>query len=984
MTDSYISKNCNPTPIDLSSGHHDGIIPKQLNIIMLRGFLIVMGLTLNSIVRRLATSMLCICGLIAVPVCMADRQAAASLYEEAAVYFKQGKNAEAVIQLKNALQQDAGLLSARILLGQVYLKQGNVGAAEKELREAEQLGADRSLTGGLIAETYLRQFKYQAILDELQLTDYPASISGELLTYHGHAYLELLQLDKAENAFKQAEALEPQSPAPLAGLALLHLRAGKLDVAEAEIGKALKLVPSDPDALNIQGSIMYARGLLDKALAAYSEVIRQDESHLEARLARAGIYIDKKQYQQAEVDLAYVQKHYKFEPRAIYMQSLIYQRRNEPELAKQALTKAAGIIASLDEGMLTRSSQLLMLAGRAYFGLGNYQQALLYLNKLRSRSPGNLEATKLLAEVLEAQGNNDEIIRVVLPLVESGVNDYKLLNMLGTAYMRNGRFESAKPLLEKAVELGGNDPGPRIQLALLLFATGKQGKAVSELTGIVQQDSAFTDAGAALAVMYIKQGRGKDAVKILTPLLERQPDNISLNNLLGSAEVLNKQYDAARATFEKIKALAPDFTLIQVNIARLDTIVGHYDDARARLNALLLKKDAPTVPLMLELAKTEKASGNLQEAIRWAEKARTKDRNALDVRQYLVDLYQQANQPSKALTVAVEAKLIAPEDLDVLEMVAGCYIVSNDNRSAASVLRDMTKLAGFDYQWLFRIARLQYTIKSYKEAEFSLQKIVLEVPDFVPANIALIEVLTGLNETDEAEEKLRALQARVTKVDDAERLQGDIYLKRGDMQKAIHHFQNALRQTPSEAVAIKLYQAYAFSDQWESAVKVMQDWLTNHPKDPQARKALAETRLHQGRLKLAAQAYEEVLVQTPEDSNALGNLAFIYLKLGKAEALGIAQKAYTLAPHDAAINDTLGWILVKSGNADQGLTYLREAHSRASNNPEIRYHIAVALAKLGRNDEALAEIAAAFEAGHSFEGSEDARQLKKQLEQRKP
>ena len=900
------------------------------------------------------------------------------------MYFKQGKNEEAIIQLKNALQKDAGLLSARILLGQIYLKQGNVGAAEKELRKAEHLGADRSLTGGLIAETYLKQFKYQAILDDLPLTDYPASISGELLTYHGHAYLELLQLDKAEDAFKRAEALEPQSPAPLAGLALLHLRSGKLDEAESEIGKALKLAPSDPDSLSIQGSIMYARGLLDKALEAYSKVIKHDESHLEARLARAAIYMDKQQYQQAELDLAYVQKHYAFEPRAIYMQSLIYQRRNEREQAKQALNKTADIIGSLDESVLSRSSQLLMLAGQTYFGLGNYQQALLYLNKLRSRAPGNLEATKLLAEVLQAQGNNDEIIRLVLPLVESGVTDYKLLNMLGTAYMRNGRFERAEPLLKRAVELGGNDPEPRIQLALLLFATGKQDKAVSDLTGIVKQDRAFTDAGAALAVMYIKQDRGEDAVRILSPLLKRQPDNISLNNLLGSAQVLNKQYDAARATFEKIRALAPDFTLIQVNIARLDTIVGRYDDARARLKALLLKKDAPAVPLMLELAKTETASGNLQEAIRWAEKARTKDRNALEVRQYLVDLYQQTNQPSKALAVAVEAKLIAPENLDILYMLAGCYIVSNDNRSAASVLRDMTKLVGFDYHWLYRIARLQYTIKSYKEAEFSLQKIVLEVPDFVPANIALIEVLTGLNETDEAEDKLRALQARVGRLDDAERLLGDIYFKRGDMQKAIHHFQNALRHSPSEAVAIKLYQAHAFSDQWESAVKVMQDWLANHPKDPEARKALAEARLHQGRLKLAAQAYEEVLAQTPEDSNVLGNLAFIYLKLGKAEALGVAQKAYELAPQDAAVNDTLGWILVKNGNAERGLTYLREAHSRASNNPEIRYHIAAALAALGRNDEALAEITAAFEAGHGFEGSEDARQLKKQLQQRAP
>ena len=934
---------------------------------------------MNNIGRLLGFALVGLSALVASSAVLADRLAAASYYEEAAVYFKQGKHAEAIIELKNALQQDVGLLSARVLLGQVYMENDDVAAAEKELREAERLGADRSLTALLLAKAYLKQFKYQALLDELMLADYPMSVAGELLAYHGHAYLELLQFEEAEKAFVRAQQLAPKSPAPLAGLALMRLRGGDFDGAEAYVAKALALATTDTDSLSVRASVLHARGFLEKAIVAYGEVIKYDDSHMEARLARAGVYLDQQKYQQAEVDLAYVQEHYSFEPRAMYMQSMVHLRRGQQAAAKQALDKTAGTIEALDEGVLKRSNQLLMLAGLTYYSLGNYEQAQTYLNHLRSRAPGNLEVIKLLGAVLRAQNNYDELVRVLDPLVKNGVRDYKLLTMLGTAYTQKGRYGLASTLLEQAVEGAGEDLEPRLRQALNYFESGQQAKAVTLLAEVVAQDNSFTEAGTALAVMYIKLDRGDDAIKVLSPLLESQPENISLNNMFGSALVISKQYDEARKTFEKIEARAPDFMPIQINIARLDSLTARYDDARKRLKALLLTKDAPTLLLMFELAKVEEAAGNQEEAIRWAEKARSESRNAFEVRRYLVGLYQRADQPRQALDVALEIKLIAPKDLEVLNMVVSSYIALNDSRSAGSVLREMTTLAGFDYRWLYRIAKQQYTIRSYKEAEWSLQKAIKEAPDFIPANVALIEILTGLGKPDEAEQKLRDLLARVKKLDEAERLLGDIYLKRGDMKNAVQHFQIAQQQAPTEAVAIRLYQAYAFAGEWAKAVVVMQDWLATHPEDLKAKLALAEARLRQGEFEQAARVYEDVIQQTPDDSQVLGNLAFIYLKTGNANALSMAQKAHELAPEDAAINDTLGWILVKNGEAEKGLPYLREAHSRDSSNAEIRYHIAVALYELGRLDEAREELGRVLDSGRSFDGVAEAKALQRSI-----
>ncbi|MFT5756936.1 MAG: tetratricopeptide (TPR) repeat protein [Alteromonadaceae bacterium] len=59
-----------------------------------------------------------------------------------------------------------------------------------------------------------------------------------------------------------------------------------------------------------------------------------------------------------------------------------------------------------------------------------------------------------------------------------------------------------------------------------------------------------------------------------------------------------------------------------------------------------------------------------------------------------------------------------------------------------------------------------------------------------------------------------------------------------------------------------------------------------------------------------------------------------------------------LDPKTPAIIDTVGWALVLAKELDLGLSYLRQAFSLSSTSPDIQYHIAYALIKQQRVDEA--------------------------------
>ena len=66
------------------------------------------------------------------------------------------------------------------------------------------------------------------------------------------------------------------------------------------------------------------------------------------------------------------------------------------------------------------------------------------------------------------------------------------------------------------------------------------------------------------------------------------------------------------------------------------------------------------------------------------------------------------------------------------------------------------------------------------------------------------------------------------------------------------------------------------------------------------------------------------------------------------------------------------WVVRRSEDA---LNVLRKAQSRASENPWVRYHIALALSELGREAEARTVLQALFSAGVPFDAETDARAL---------
>jgi tetratricopeptide (TPR) repeat protein len=92
--------------------------------------------------------------------------------------------------------------------------------------------------------------------------------------------------------------------------------------------------------------------------------------------------------------------------------------------------------------------------------------------------------------------------------------------------------------------------------------------------------------------------------------------------------------------------------------------------------------------------------------------------------------------------------------------------------------------------------------------------------------------------------------------------------------------------------------------------------------------------------------------ESPQGYNALG-YSFADRNMRLDEAAQLIDRAVTLAPDDAAILDSKGWVLFRQGQLPAALEYLRRAFAKVPDG-EIAAHLGEVLWASGRRDEALA------------------------------
>lgn len=904
--------------------------------------------------------------------------AASRYYEDALKRYEKNDLAGAIIQLKNALQADNRMLAAHVLMGRVSQANGDLPAAEAAYEEALKQGVNRAEVIVSLGQVYLVQGKYEILLDRITAAGLPPTLQADVLVVRANAQAERGSITAATKSLDEALTVAPQSVAVRLAQATLFIRRGDLARATAITDEALKLAPEDGGAWNTRASILHVKGNLSGALAAYAKAITSNPKFIDARVARAGLLIDLGRTDEAERDVAELLKFSPREPRAAYLRSVIAGNRGDLAAMKESLTEITKLLDPVPPNILTANRQMLFLAGLAHFGLGNQEKAFDYLSVYLRQYPGDPGATKLLASIHLERNDRTRAISLLEPLLHASPNDVRAMALLANAYMQERNYRQASALLEQAVRLSGGDGEMRTQLGLSLLGAGKAEVGLENLQQAFAKDPKQSKAGLALATLHLRNGQPKRALEVIEKLVKAEPENLTALNMLGIVRVAAGDRNGGRKAYEQVLSKDAGYLAASLNLARLDAAEGNPNTARQHLQQVL-RTDAKNVESMIELAAIEEQAGNRKEAVRWLEKARDEPKGAVRAGILLAQFHQRTGNPNEALAVAKMTVAKEPENLAALATLARANLALGDKRSARQVLEDMTRYANYDSAAQLDIARFQIAADNTSGAMYSLEKALGTRPDWLPALILQADIHIGLQDYAKAEQRIKLIAEKYPASVTANRLAGDLALARGQYGVALGHYNTALRKEANSTLALRVFQAHFRNGELSKGLAFLERWIKDQPKDTDVLRTMGDGYLKLGNLTAARGTYERLLKLRPEDPSIFNNLAQAALLQNDKAALAYAEKANTLQPNSPLYVDTLGWVLVRQGELERGVALLRDARLRDPGNPEIRYHLAVALSKTGRKSEAREEVTQALKSPSAFDGMDDARKLLAEL-----
>jgi putative PEP-CTERM system TPR-repeat lipoprotein len=895
-------------------------------------------------------------------------QTTEELLADAKQYQQKGDHKAAFIQLKNAVANNPDNAEARLQLGIEHLKFGDAVSAEKELRKAASLGTPADKILPLLAQSLLTQNKFQPLLDDV--TEEKAKGSALLMARRGDAFLGLGDKDKALDTYKAALALDPNSGDGLIGIARHAAMSNDLAGAERYAAEASSRAPNNAEVWMIVGNLARLNSKKREALAAYDKVLAIDPAHRSANVEKAMIHIAAKEFDLAKGALDAARKYNPADLSITYAQALLNFNTGKNKEARDSLQK---ILKVAPQHMPS-----ILLSGAVELNLGNTQQAEQLLSGYLTSNPNNSYARKLLAQAMLKQGRPADATTVLAPALKDAGKDAQMLALAGQSYLQMRDFGKASTYLEQASTLAPGVADIRTSLGLSKLGQGDWNNGVEALQQATTIDPKSLSAGFALIQAELGHGDYDKALAAAQNLEKAQPDNPAVHNMKGQIYLSKKDTKNARAGFEKAVSLQPTFIPAVANLARLDMADKNPGAAKQRFEAVLAK-DKKNIEAMSALAALEQAQGKSAEATTWLEKAQSENSDAVAPAITLGNHYLHLKQPEKAVALTRKLLVAHPSNPELLDLMGQAQVASKDLNGAVETYSKLAAVLPKSPAAQVRLAAAHAANKNESAAAQDLKRALAIDPNFTQAYVAQMALAMRSNKPDEALEVARQVQKNDPKTATGYVLEGDLMLSQNKIAPALAAYEKGFAISNSPQILAKMSQIMARNGKAAEAEARLVKFHTAYPGNDMIAMLVADNYLAKRQFKPAIASLEAALKANPSNPATLNNLAYAYQQENDARALPTAEKAYKLAGQNAAIMDTLGWILVQKGETARAADLLRKAVGLAPKAPEIRYHLAVALAKGGDKAGARKEVEESLAGGETFAAKDDAKALLKQL-----
>jgi tetratricopeptide (TPR) repeat protein len=420
------------------------------------------------------------------------------------LYFRLGRIREAVSAAQEQINRHPDDVQAHMLLGRVYLRSLD----------------DRQAQGPQSQDMLTAAIKEYEIIARLK----PKDLETHLLL--GQLYGLNHDSGKAEDQFKQAQAIDPNSEEVVLSMARLYTEQGDLQKA----AKVISAVPEDDRSSRVDFAL---GGIYDQlkqpkdAARAYQDAVNQDPDNTDAKRALAGA------------------------------------------LQASGQTDAAGKIYAQLAGADPQDAQALIREADIQRQQGHYEQALATLKKAEALLSDNLELNYNEALVYDALGRFDDAIRMLKQILASTAspsgkyeegersNRALFLDRLAIVYREAGKYADAVATYQQMMGLGGDFQARGYEGQVDTYRDAHQwGAALST----AQAAAAALPANRDVQLTYARQlgdnGKLEQGLKLAQAQLKGTPDDRDVYITIADMDSRAKQWKQASEAVDKAEALA--------------------------------------------------------------------------------------------------------------------------------------------------------------------------------------------------------------------------------------------------------------------------------------------------------------------------------------------------------------------------------------------------------------------------------------------
>ena len=899
-------------------------------------------------------------------------------YEQGVQAYALGEYPEAYIHLKNALQADPAFLPARLLLAKVHFNAGDVAGAAKECEEALALGADLNLVLPVYGTSLILMRRADDLFAlEKQISGLTKENQFEWLLLKGQGYLLRDQADAARRSFEEASAMFPTDVRSSNTLAAVYMQSDMRQEADDLIEQSLLLDPNNVKTLELRADLALSEGHTDKALESLEKAHALDSSDLRVLRGLARVHLLEGNQPKVEEYLELILEQSPSDPAATLLSAIIEIGKGETEIGDAMLSGLSLKLAELDAISPQSSDDMQFIQASADYVRGSDRSAIALFNNYLTRKPSDLAAIRMLSDLYI---RNSEVGRARDLLGSSReyiVEDLGLSVLLLRLYIDAGSEYNAREVLEQLKTDMDDEVLVAVLEAELDRSVGKPEQAL-----LLLPERSYSDVpvsyGLLRGALLLDVNQVSAATEVAAELQRTFPQKVRVQNFAAIAYLRRGDLDNAERAIESALALSSSDTDANFNRAVLLKQRGQLDESAIELNRILADRPSHVRSIML-MATILYDQGNVEEALDWSRKVYAYDKTSVLPGEFQLKVYTQTQNWEAARQTVSLLSRDYPLNEEYLVRQAEIYLQLEDYELAQRPLRSLSALWAGDPQRLSELASMQVATQNTEEARMSLEAALKLAPDDVgiKLDLARLNVLDG--QFALAASQLDLLEKSLGEQSPIEQTRGELALAQGDLQSAQTHFMRAYElENDNGNAVVRLYELSLQGVGGDAFVTTMESALQRDSLPPWAVRLLADSLMSQGNPARAARYYEVLLSHSEfkNDAAVLNNLANIYAVDDLDKALATAQQALELKQEpNAAVLDTLGWIHTQRKEFGEALPYLRRAYTLNSRDPEIRYHIAVALIGLDRTVEAEKELRAALAAGEDFAGIDDARVL---------